>query len=69
MKSLQSPPKRQTNQPPDVAYSKPRAGDWVNLSVLPAPMCYSQAILLCELEPGQWLSWAPDYGELRMSLE
>jgi hypothetical protein len=46
------------------ARSQRRSGDWVRLRELPSPYSFDEALLLCETEPGNWLAWVPDFGEL-----
>jgi hypothetical protein len=68
MKALQSPPKQVAkNRAKD--YRRQQAGDWINLPMLPSPYSFSEGLLLCEIESGQWLVWVPDYGELTVSLQ
>lgn len=46
------------------ARSQQQSGDWVRLTELPSPYSFDEALLLCETEPGYWLAWVPDFGEL-----
>lgn len=46
------------------ARSQQQSGDWVKLTELPSPYSFDEALLLCETEPGYWLAWVPDFGEL-----
>jgi hypothetical protein len=40
-----------------------QSGSWVTLTELPSPWAEDEALLLCEVSPGQWMSWVPNYGE------
>jgi hypothetical protein len=66
MKALQSPARRVARSRA-ANYRRRQSGDWVNLPMLPSPYSYSEGLLLCEIEAGQWLVWVPDYGELTVS--
>lgn len=43
-----------------------RSGTWVQLSQLPSPFSYEQALLLCQQADDRWVAWAPDFGEINL---
>jgi hypothetical protein len=45
-----------------------RSGDWLKLAKLPSVYSFDEALLLCETEPGHWLAWVPDFGELLIQI-
>jgi hypothetical protein len=46
---------------------QPTRGIWVQLRDLPSPYSHDRAILVCEVEDGQWLAWAPDHGQIQLT--
>jgi hypothetical protein len=49
------------------AIFQPQSGLWVALRDLPSEFSHDEALLLCEMFPGEWVSWVPGYGELTLS--
>lgn len=43
-------------------------GDWVSLSVLPSEYADDMALLLCEADTDQWVTWIPGLGEIQLCL-
>lgn len=52
--------------PPLLPQSFASAGLWVKLRQAPGPFSSETALLLCELESGQWVAWVPDQGEVTL---
>ncbi len=42
------------------------ASTWVKLRELPSPYSFDEALLLCEDSQGYWLTWVPDFGEVKL---
>jgi hypothetical protein len=45
-----------------------RSGDWVKLSQLPSEYSHDEALLLCEIGGGEWITWVPGFGEFQIQL-
>lgn len=45
-----------------------KSGNWVSLFVLPSEYAHDEALLLCEVDEENWISWIPDYGEAELCL-
>ena len=43
--------------------SQLQSGAWVCLKDLPHPFAHDEALLLCKVTEGKWLTWIPNYGE------
>ncbi len=48
----------------DAATFQPESDLWVALRNPPSDYSHHEALLLCEIESGDWVSWVPGYGEL-----
>ncbi len=46
---------------------QPKSGLWVALRDELSDFSYEEALLLCELFPGEWVSWVPGFGEVTLS--
>lgn len=49
------------------AVFQPEGGMWVALRNPPSDYSHDEALLLCEMFPGEWVSWVPGYGEITLS--
>ncbi|NJL37119.1 MAG: hypothetical protein HC899_10360 [Leptolyngbyaceae cyanobacterium SM1_4_3] len=49
---------------PEVAQTTFQASTWVQLSELPNPFSFDEALLLCQQSGDRWLAWVPDHGEI-----
>lgn len=47
---------------------QPESDQWVSLHTAPSDYSHDEALLLCELDPGEWVSWVPGYGEFHLNL-
>ncbi|MDJ1177179.1 hypothetical protein [Roseofilum capinflatum] len=45
-----------------------QSGSWITLEELPSHWAAHEALLLCEVSPGKWMSWVPNYGEYLIHL-
>ncbi len=52
--------------PPLIPQSFAAIGLWVKLRQAPGAFSSDTALLLCVLDPGQWLAWVPDHGEVTL---
>jgi hypothetical protein len=53
---------------PDIESSfQPESGMWVALRDDLSDYSHEEALLLCELFPGEWVSWVPGFGEATLS--
>ena len=49
--------------------SESNIDQWVSLHEAPSDYSHDEALLLCELQPGEWVSWVPGYGEIVIHLD
>lgn len=42
---------------------------WVTLHNPPSDYSHHEALLLCEIISGEWVSWVPGYGEITLTLD
>lgn len=55
----------QASSPPlQKAPFQPESDLWVTLRDAPSDYSHNEALLLCEIETGEWVSWVPGYGEI-----
>jgi len=44
------------------------SGDWVSLFTLPSEYAHDEALLLCEIDDENWVTWIPNHGEAQLCL-
>ncbi|MGK7874111.1 MAG: hypothetical protein AB4426_12595 [Xenococcaceae cyanobacterium] len=42
---------------------QPQPNTWVRLLEFLNPLCYNEALLLCQESESEWVVWIPDHGE------
>lgn len=45
---------------------EPQADTWVKLRDRPNDYSDDEALLLCEIEAGEWLGWVPGFGQMTL---
>ncbi|MGB3509107.1 MAG: hypothetical protein WBA93_07675 [Microcoleaceae cyanobacterium] len=45
-----------------------KSGNWVSLFVVPSEYAHNEALLLCEVDEENWITWIPDHGEAELCL-
>lgn len=51
----------------DAATFQPESDLWVALRNPPSDYSHHEALLLCEIESGNWVAWVPGYGEIMLN--
>ncbi|MEB3358860.1 MAG: hypothetical protein VKK04_19195 [Synechococcales bacterium] len=63
--SMHSLPFPDNGQPVSTAalWAHLQPGHWICLEHPPSAAAHSEALLLCQPSPRQWITWVPEYGE------
>lgn len=51
----------------EAATFRPESDLWVALRNPPSDYSHHEALLLCEIDSGDWVAWVPGYGEITLS--